>query len=349
MSKLKLFLFSLVGEKGESLLKKSFYEMYNDDRYVHFRYVPTGKYEVIHQKRNGKVIETRRPIYEKQKLNFDEIKSINLDDYGQDVRSSTDNFTIVHNYFIDYWGAILGIGPVTAYIHLKRYCYAEKDFCFPNLSEIQAKMKIGSRATLTKHLDTLEEYGFIAKIHRYDSKRNNEQVSPFFKIRRFIPLLSEDLYETLPTQLRKRHEEFLAESAGIVLDESTSAEQLIKDMMKNAEAFKSKAEENREDQLKREGKLKEYILTKLLSDELSNYQLLIEALAKKISKPSFDTWFLNSVLLIDEESQILKIYSANSFTSNYLKNNYYNLIEKTVKDELNIKVEVISFLLYENY
>lgn len=326
-----------------------FYENYNAKRYIHFRYVPTGEYEIIEEKRNGKIVHNRKPILEKQKLSFEDVKALNLDNYGRDVRTAADDFTLVHNYLLDFWGAIMGSEAVMLYIHLKRYCFAGKDFCFPDMETIMAKMKKGSRTTINKYMDILEHYGFIVKIYRIDTERNNGFSSPFFKVRKYVPLLSQDLIEQLPKTLQKEHEKFLAKANGIELNDSFDPEVFIKDLMQSAKVMKSNHQKSKEEELKRKGKLMEYIISQLTSEEQERWFMILQDLQTKVSKPSFETWLQNSIILLDIEEKSIKIYTQNYFVLEWLKSQYKELIIDTVKEIFNIHIQQYDCYFYEDF
>lgn len=350
-----LFLFLVVrGEMEGFLMHEDIYENYKADKYIHYRHVHTGQYDIVPTKRNGKVISVRKPIMEKKIISFEEIKALNLDNYGQDVRTCAEDFSFVHNYLFDYWGAILGTDAIAAYLHLKRYCFGKKDFCFPDMEMIQAKMKKGSRNTVIKAMEVLEEYGFITKILRKNKENNNADASPFFKIRRYIPLLSEELIQQLPEKLRIEHDKFLAEANGIILEENTNFEEVIGRLLKNSDSMKSKKQKDKENELKRQGKLFEYILTRLSSEEHENWLILLRALNQKISKPSFDTWFSNTILLLNEDKTNIKVICNNHFIKDWIQDRYKDVLIETIQEtfsELQFSTVSISIecLLIDEY
>lgn len=339
------------GERGINMEDQlfDFYQSYNAERYIHFRFVPTGQHEMIEAKRDGKVIFNRKPILEKQKLSFEEVKELNLDNYGQDVRTAAEDFTLIHNYLLDFWSAIMGSEAVMLYIHLKRYCYSGKDFCYPNMTTIREKMKKGSKATINKYMEILERHGFIAKINRIDTERNNGNASPFFKVRRYIPLLSQDLINELPLNLKKEHDKFLARANGIDLMDTFDPDEFITDLMKSAKLMKSKQQQGKEEELKRKGKLKEYILTQMSQPEQETWFMLLNHLKDKVSKPSFDTWIKDSVFFVNEETKVIKVYVANQFTIDWLTQQYKEMIINVVNETLNIENLHLDCVLYEDY
>ncbi|WP_214482993.1 DnaA N-terminal domain-containing protein [Bacillus sp. SM2101] len=329
-------------------MKEDLYSNYKADRYIHYRLVPTGEIQIKPTKRNGKIIHVRKPILEKRILEFEEIKAINLDNNGIDVRTSGEDFTLIHNYLFDFWGAILGSEAVALYTHLKRYCYGKKDYCFPNMDEIVFKMK-KSRNTVNKYLDILEMYGFILKLYRMDRERHNGESSPFYKIRRYIPLLSKELIEDLPDLLRRRHDEFLAECNGIELKENISSESIIAGLMVNARVMKTKSQKSKDEKLKIEGLHREYLLTKMSLQEQSIWADFLQEIEKKISKPSLDTWIRPS--LIFKQQSVIHIVCQNEFTLDWLKDKYYVMSIEILSRIINEDTSdlTIEYFTYENY
>lgn len=326
-----------------------FYETYESDRYIHFRYVPTGRYEIVEVKRGNKIVKVRQPIMEKQILSFKEVKELNLDNYGQDARTSSRDFTLVHNYLLDFWSAIIGSDAIMLYIHLQRYCYGEKDFCFPNMETIRQKMKKGSKSTIIKNMEILEEHGFIVKINRLDKKRNNSQASPFFKVRRYVPLLSQELIEKLPEDIRKEHDEFLARANGIELNDDDYASKIVDDLMVNAKTMKAKKELVYLKVLKQEGKYKEYICANMPKEQNEKHDMILKELEEKVSKPAFDTWFRNSIMLLNENNDEIKVYCPNEFTLEWIRGHYKNVIRNIIYKLFGTELQKYECFLFDSF
>lgn len=326
-----------------------FYETYDADRYVHYRSVPTGEFDIIQEKRNGNIVSKRTPILEKQKISFDEVKKINLDNYGQDARTATEDFTLVHNYLLDFWSAIMGDRAVMMYIHLKRYCFGNKDFCYPSLSTIRSKMKISSNTTSDKLIDILEHYGFIIKINRFDKKNNNMSVSPFFKVRRYIPLLTNELIKLLPKNLQKEHDKFLARANGIELDNTFEPEHYINELMQSTNVMKSKNQKNKELELIRQGKLKKYILSQITKEEKEVWCMFLKEFSNRVSKPSFDVWLKDTIILLNKEQKSLHLYCPNTFTVGWLQREYKHIIINAALDLFDIQIQNYDCNLYDDY
>jgi hypothetical protein len=302
------------------------------------------------QKRNGKDTPIRKEIFEKRVLQFQEIKDLNLDNNGVDVRTSGEDFTLIHNYLLDFWGAIMGSEALALYTHLKRYCYGQKDFCFPNMDVIASKMR-KSRNTILKYLDILEEYGFILKINRLDKERNNGDSSPFFKIRRYIPLLSLELIDTLPDFLKEEHAKFLAKCNGVELNEKLSSEEIVEDLIRNAETVKSKAINNKLKQLKLEKNFREYLMNIMSPNDYTVWSNFLRTIEKKVSKPSFETWFQHTLLFIDR-AKLGTIHLAfqNNFARDNTEERYQKLIKEILVELLDVEAQEqieIHFITYD--
>jgi len=72
------------------------------------------------------------------------------------------------------------------YGHLKRYAYGSKDWAYPNIPLISAKME-KSRSAVLRYLDILEHYGFAYKFGVMNESRQNAEESPIFKRLSNIP------------------------------------------------------------------------------------------------------------------------------------------------------------------
>lgn len=328
----------------------NFYESYNAERYIHYRLVETGEFENVETKRGAGVLNVRKPILVKHVVSFEDVKKINLDDYGLDVRTHAGSFTQIHNYFLDFWGSILGSDAVALFMHLKRYCYGElKDFCFPNIELIQFKMKKGSKNTILKNLELLEKYGFIAKILRMDVERNNALSSSFIKIRRYIPVLSQELIDSLPNRLKQEHDEFIANANGIILNEDFSVKEAVRDLIETAVVMKSKSQETKEKELKREGRLLEYTMSQLNDVEIEEWKLILDHIKDLLGKPSFDTWFSRTVLKVKQDSGEVVALCPNTFCSEWIRTRHADLIKQAASTVFQKDFLGVTCYTYEEF
>lgn len=334
------------------MIYEDIYEGYKKERYIHYRLLFTGEHEIVPSKRivnnEPSIINVRKPILEKQKISFEDIKELSLDDYGQDVRTCAEDFTLIHNYLFDYWGAIMGTDAVSIYQHLKRYCYGKRDYCFPDMEMIQLKMKKGSRNTIIKGMNVLEDYGFITKIYRKDKERNNADASPFFKIRKYVPLLSQDLINLLPEKLRNEHDKFMAQANGIVLSEHvTSKAEYLEKLMSTAEVMKSKSQIDKEKALIRKGKVYEYIVSTLNDEQLEVWHSLLHDLSEILSKPSFETWFSKTIILYSDST--ITVVCQNEFSRDWINERYKNIISDIVRNKYQVDIPMFSTYLYDEF
>ncbi|WP_249872439.1 DnaA N-terminal domain-containing protein [Oceanobacillus saliphilus] len=69
---------------------------------------------------------------------------------------------------------------------------------------------------------------------------------------------------------------------------------------------------------------------------------VLNKISEKISKPSFDTWFKNTTMEVEEDT--IKVYAANEFARDWLAHTYGELIPETVKE---ITGKTYTFKYYE--
>ncbi|MCI1696372.1 helix-turn-helix domain-containing protein [Aneurinibacillus aneurinilyticus] len=162
----------------------------------YYRWVKTGKKKPVQRIRRGKEEVYFQEILEKVYFQEKDVKAFSLEKYGQPLPRTHGNVTILDNYFLDYWGHFLGTGGTTAFAHLLRFCYGDKEYCYPELGLIEAKMNV-SRPTLRGYLDKLEEHGFLVRFWVQNPSKKNLDESAIYKIRRTIPFLSQELIEQL--------------------------------------------------------------------------------------------------------------------------------------------------------
>jgi DnaA N-terminal domain/Helix-turn-helix domain len=307
------------------------YEKYNSSKYAHYRQVRIGGAD-IQEVNTGNGKKTRvNPKMEKRVIPFEEIKSLRLDDYGTTLpQLDTEDYTIVANYLLDFWGAVIG-DAVQVYIHLKRYAYGKKDFCFPDIEMIALKMN-KSVNTVKKYLDVLEEHHFIAKFNRYDITDNNREVSPFFKIRRQIPLLTPNMYDSLHPKIKKLHDEFTEEYRIESLDNSLTEKQaVVNEMVVGREIIANKETRKKIQAVIDEHNAVEYVMKNIDVDSQLATMEVRKVLEDKISKPSFDTWIKNLVF-IKSSSHYWIVACPNEFVRDWVKERYDSLIKEELSN-----------------
>lgn len=295
------------------------YDSYNHSRYVHYRQVKTGEVEVQHLK-GGK---TRiMPQSEKRVIPFDEIKEFQLDEYGTLIpQADTEDFTIVANYLLDFWGSVLGSDAVTCYLHLKRYAYGKKDYCFPDIELISLKME-RSINTVKKCLRILEEHHFIAQFNRYDSENKNREVSPFFKIRRLVPLITEEMYAALPDRLKNEHDRYMAAYKNLSLTNGlTEQEMILENIVSNREIINKKSVRDRVDEVMAEQMKLEYSKDALDEESREVSEQFVSVLERKVQTPSFNAWLRNLVFKRIDEST-WTVYCPNELAREWIAEKY---------------------------
>ncbi|MEX3625208.1 DnaA N-terminal domain-containing protein [Viridibacillus arvi] len=332
--------------------KNDLYVGYNSKRYAHYRNIKTGEHESQLVK-SAKVGQRLKPIIKKVKVPFEEVKKLRLDSemYGSVVPAlDTEDFTIVSNYLVDFWGAIMGDSAISAYLHLKRHAYGKKDYCYIDIDLIALKMS-RSRNTVKGYLDTLEQHGFIAVFLRKDVEDNNRDVSPLFKIRRYVPLITEEMYESLHPKLQKLHDEFMDELNGVGFNTKLlKTDDVIDEIVNEGEVINNKEVREKIEQVIKEGQLEEYILQKLDLEQLDINDRFHDSISKKISKPSYETWFKKSIIVMEDEFNAT-ILAPNKFNKEWLDNHYGEMIKNWAIEEFGTEMTIgsINYELMNDY
>jgi hypothetical protein len=321
----------------------------NTDVLTYYRLKDTGSFE-----ERAKLIETSNELTtqlyfypEKDKILFSEkeIRKFSLDKYGQSLPYIDGELTIFNNYFFDFWGYYLTAEGTSLYGHLKRYAYGNKDWSYPKIPLICAKMN-KSRSTVLRFLDILEHYGFVYQFGVINNTRKNVEESPVFKIRKQIPLLPKRLIygdpkleipedapvhiknalkreqKGLPDLLKKEHEKFVEKHVhdSAVLEESMDFEQIYKTWLNFGELLKK----NKSKQ-PNSSKAKITITKEMTEQEKILLMYILEEAQKSISKPSFETWFKDILLKIDKKTYT--IYAPNEFAKDWLQDHYHSFIK----------------------
>lgn len=333
--------------------KEGLYSSYREEDYIHYRVVKTGVYdsEEVKSAKNGKRI---KPILKNIKVSFEEVKALRLDSFSPAVPiGDTEDFTVMSNYLIDFWGAIIGSEAVSVYMHLRRYAYGKKDYCFPDIELIALKMN-KSVNSVKKYMDVLEEYGFIAKFLRKDKTKNNKDVSPLFKIRRYIPMITREMYDSLPEKLRELHDDVMKELENVTFASNiVGTKNVIEPIVDNGEEINNKEVERKIEEVIRQGKLEEFVLNTISDENRSLNENLHEFFAKRISKPSYETWVKNTIIIdeVDKEGR-LKLLVNNEFAKDWIQRKYFEMIIDWTKEErlypINIELELINDYIKKN-
>lgn len=306
---------------------------YNSSKYKHFRIVGTGETFISEVKSKSGVGNRKREVTNRVEIPYTNIEDINLDSIGEHIPQNETDFFLVSNYLLDFWGSVLGSEVVYTYLMLRRYAYGRKDFCFPDVDTICIKMK-KTRPTINKYLSILEEHGFILVFYRYD-KDSRQDSSPLFKIRRYIPVITEEMYESLPDKLKTAHDELLNEVNGVRLVSQIQKVD-IDDITKDGTLIKTKRKHQVEANvinLTEEDIAYEKVASQLDERDLevSNIILRYAQSHEIVSKPSFDTFFKRCLFIINKNR--IMIVSPSVVESSQVALRYSRVIENGLAEE----------------
>ena len=331
-------------------MNSDLYANYNHQRYAHYRNVKTGGYEK-ETVRSAKSGTRLKPIMKQIKVSFDEVKELSLDRVGSLAPNlDTEDFTIVSNYLVDFWGAVMGDSVVSTYLHLKRHAYGKKDYCYIDIDLIAMKMG-KSKNAVKGYMATLEEHGFIAIFLRRDTEDQNRDVSPLFKIRRYIPLITKEMYDGLHVKIQKLHDEFMAQFEGVNLSTSLpSTDDIIEGIVEQGEVINSKEVQEKIDNIARDGQIKEYILNKMSFEQRSEDQMIHDVFQTKLSRPSYDTWIKNAIFMKIDEFNI-QVLANNKFTQEWLESRYVAMTKDVAHEVLSFNKVLgeVKVVLMEDY
>ena len=268
-----------------------------DDKLMYFRYVDTGKTEPITRVRRGKQEIILNKVMQKSYLSEEQVRQFTLEEYGKPLpRVFNADFTMMDNYFIDYWGYFLGAGAVTAYMHLLRFSYGQKDYCFPSLSLIQQKMNI-SKPTLNGYLELLEQYGFLMRFWVQNASKRNLEESSIFKVRKTVPMLTHELLERLPERLRTDHDKYIAnlkKSNEVTLHDRDDYSEVLDALLQQGEVKerKPRRQQNRTETV---ALTYQALLHKISDADKKMWGDVLNIVRTKVSKPTYDMWFSSTI------------------------------------------------------
>jgi len=298
----------------------------------YYRYRPTGSQEskvrMVGQSEQAYIKKELEKIY----IPEEEVKRFSLDKHGLPIPYVDGHITIISNYVYDYWGHFFSAEGVALYGHLKRFCYGDKDYCWPDLTLISQKMN-KSRNTIKKILTKLENYGFVLVFNVQNTDKNNMEESPLFKVRKKVPFLPLELYEQLPSELKLDHDRYMQ---GIVenfdqilnLDTSIDYSEIYEEVISKGTVVR-KIKTSIELDKEMQNKIK--VLDKEKTDDDRNvWNNVLEIMSKKLSKPSFDTWLKGTFCIKRERTYT--VYGPSNFVSEWLKNRYNNLIQEALSE-----------------
>ncbi|KGP77677.1 MULTISPECIES: helix-turn-helix domain-containing protein [Paenibacillus] len=285
---------------------------------LYYRYRPTGteesKIRVVNEEEQAYTKKEIEKIY----IPEEEIRRFSLDKHGQPIPHVDGHMTIISNYIWDYWGHFFSAEGVALYGHLKRFCYGDKDYCWPDLKLISQKMN-KSRNTVKRILGILEKYGFVVVFNVQNADKNNLEESPLYKVRKKVPFLPVELYERLPTELRLDHDKYMQRIVEdmddvIHLDPSVDFTEVYDNVIQKGTVVRKQKTGQK---LERENQTKVKSLEMERSDQDRNLWIdTLNILQAKMTKPSFDTWLKDSFCI--KRDRIVTVYSPTQFASEWL-------------------------------
>lgn len=309
------------------------------EKLVYYRYKDTGIKEEVSRLSNGKEQRYKRVVKEKIYFDEDEVRSFSLETLGTPLPRVHGQFIQIDNYFFDFWGYFLGCEATALFVHLIRHAI-NKDYCWPELSLIAFKMKKSLKA-VRGYMDILEEYGFIYRFWVQNVNKNFAEESPIIKIRKTIPLLSEELIAQLPEKLRKEHDKYLAdlmESYEIQIADEYPIDDTLHSFMEKGRVIHSKKLKEKIERLMGKSTQQHNIMDRLSSEDKQVWESVKKELRNQLSKPSFETWFEDTYAKFDGESKIIIL--TNEFSLNHISIYYNDLIKEILYKLYNRQFEV---------
>lgn len=317
------------------------------DKLVYYKTVETGDYDTATQYRNGEQRIITKPVMKKIYFTEEQVKEFSLNELGKnmewDLRQG--QFTQIPNYYIRFWQPFIKAEGLALFLTLLSFCF-DKDYCYTSYSKL-ALYSGKSVNTVKKHLNTLEQYSFI---YRFNVKNANTdkvdlEEAPIIKVRQRVPFLSKKELDTLPEPLRLEHDKFMERYMhGVKFND-------LIDQSDYTEAYKSLLDQGKEKkindkQLQKRIALKNSyskLVDHLQPEELHIFKATMAKLKDRMSKPTFETWFNNSV--IQYRGGQVRIYVANSFIKEWLEEHYQDLIQQIIEDQ-NLSVQDVTFITY---
>lgn len=309
---------------------------------LYYRYKDSGLAEDVVRKTDGGK-EQRYKIKVKERVYFDEevVRKFSLERLRTPLPRVHGHFTSIDNYFFDYWGYFLGCEATALFAHLLRYTMS-KDYCYPDMGLIALKMGKTVK-TIRSYMDKLEEYGFIYRFWVQNPERNNVDEAPIIKVRKTIPLLSEDLIKKLPDRLREEHNKYLEnlmESYDIQLKQEESVNKAYNNLMIHGKVIHSK---NTAEKIRK--LMGSNLDIRVSSKDQVMWNGVLNIMQERISKPSFDTWFTDTAAEFKDKDTMI-VYTTNEFTKTHLEATFDTLLKDILKNlygkEFNIEYKVIE-------
>lgn|GEM_PF-3484026 len=157
-------------------------------------------------------ISVKTPVQEKIYFSDDVVETFSLEPRNlNNVVPFNQDYTGIPNYFLDYWGYILGMKAAYTWIRYVRHVYRPGFELFRSLSEMAEIMGI-AKNTLKEYISILESYGFLAVFYKDVKSQKGGTIETHIsvKVRKTIPFLTPELVERLPIKLQKNHKDDIA-------------------------------------------------------------------------------------------------------------------------------------------
>ncbi|MFS0783354.1 DnaA N-terminal domain-containing protein [Bacillus sp. 1P06AnD] len=310
--------------KEDTKLEKNRFVKQKDGEYKEFTYLDS----------------VRNRVYFKE----EDVLSFNLDGHGEYLHFEDSHFTIVHNYLIHFWQPFIKSQGLSLFVTLKSYCYG-KDYCYPALATLEAHTGF-TKNTLKSWLSKLEEYGFIFRFNRVaaaadkeNGKNKKMDDAPLFKVRRKVPFLPKELYNQLPDKLQNAHDKFMKDyMSGYDPDNLANRinyHQIYDEFIESGKLVESKRS------IKRVSATNDSIKETMTNEDEFITKAIKEYMEIKLSKPSFETWFKDTLFKLRED--VLSAYCLNQFTADWINNRYKDLLHESLV-HLDIKILDIKII-----
>ncbi|MFC0476942.1 DnaA N-terminal domain-containing protein [Robertmurraya beringensis] len=330
------------------------------DKLEYFRLIDNGnlspRLKLVKEEKEENLLTRTYWVPEQDKVIYseDEVRKFSLDSYGENIPYIDGELTIFNNYLFDFWSYYLNAEGLALYGHLKRFAYGSKDFCYPNFELISLKMD-KSRPTIHNYLEILERYGFSYKFGVYNRSREGVEEGPIFKVRKKVPLLTEALIygnpdieipddapghikkalkkeqKGLPERLRKEHEKYvesmIKNNEKVSIENKIDFEEIYKQWQKYGELIKASRNEAA-------ATLEKTPTIQVAMDKSETMILkhLNHYVMQKISKPSFETFFKDVQLQVNNIEHSVHIIAPNEFARDYLQQKYDELIKEALTE-----------------
>ncbi|MCR8982432.1 helix-turn-helix domain-containing protein [Brevibacillus laterosporus] len=319
-----------MSKKEKRNLKKKVGEL------TYFRFVDTDQKENCMRKRTNKKtgieeIQTyQKTVQEKRFYSEEEVRKFSLEKLRDTLPKEHGNVTYVDNYFLNFWGPILGCQATMVYIYLLQPCYGLKDYCYPDLDTLSAKLKM-SIPTLRSYLKVLEQHGFIMRFWVLNPENHNLMESCLYKVRKTVPMLSAEEIKSLPLELQKEHDKYIAElseSHEIMIQESYDTQQAYKEFEESGKLIKSTKTATAEELQKYyEARITNHF-NKRTSNDAKLWKNAIVRLGQRVSISSLENWFTQAFCITNPNNPLdITIVCKNNFVKEWVSSRYKNVLE----------------------